>query len=100
MNKETWKKVLVGFFPICFIVINILLSIYLVMLIIPDTIDQITAERIGFGVFIAIVALSLLAILLMKFSDVEKEQLLVQHEVDKKIIDNLEAELRRLQKDD
>jgi len=100
INKDVWKKVFIGFLPICFIVLNILLAIYLVALIIPDNFDPITAEKIGYGIIAGIIALSLLAILLMKYSDVEKEALLVRHEVDRHVIEKLEKELERLRKDD
>ena len=97
MNKEIWKKALVGFLPICFIILIILCSIYLVALIVPDTIDQITAESIGYGVIAGIIVLSLLAILYIRYSDMQREELLIQHEVDNRTIERLEVELKRLQ---
>ena len=96
MIKEIWRKTLVGFIPILFIILMILAALYLVALIVPDNISVGTAETIGYIVIAAIVIFALFAILYIKYSDMQRDELLVQHEVDKRKITELEEKLKEI----
>ena len=54
------------------------------------------AEKIGYGMIALIIVLVLIGMYLIAVSEAEKNELIIQRAVDKRIIDDLEAELKRI----
>ena len=98
MTQNKYKKALLTWSIGGIFVAIVLISIYIVALIIPDTITPNTAEKIGYGMIALIIVLVLAGMYLMAVSEAEKQELVIQHEVDKRKIDDLEVELDRLKK--
>ena len=74
----------------------VLINIYLVALIIPDTITPIVAENIGYLLLAIVIILVLIGGFFISLANVEKRDLLIRQEVDARIITNLEKELTTL----
>ena len=94
--KEKYKKALVSWSIGGVFLGIVLIAIYIVALIVPDTISQNTAERIGYGMIAVIIALVLLGTFLIAINEAEKQELVIQHEVDKKIIVDLENRIKEI----
>ena len=76
----------------------VLINIYLVALIIPDTITPIVAENIGYLLLAIVIILVLIGGFFISLANVEKRDLLIRQEVDARIITNLEKELTALKR--
>lgn len=76
----------------------VLINIYLVALIIPDTITPIVAENIGYLLLAIVIILVLIGGFFISLANVEKRDLLIRQEVDARIITNLEKELTTLKR--
>lgn len=96
MTQEKYKKALINWSIGGVFVAIVLISIYIVALIIPDTITAYMAEKIGYGMIALIIVLVLIGMYLIAVSEAEKNELIIQRAVDKRIIDDLEAELTRI----
>lgn len=96
MTQNKYKKALLTWSIGGIFVAIVLISIYIVALIIPDTITPNMAEKIGYGMIALIIVLVLAGMYLMAVSEAEKQELVIRHEVDKNKIVELEAELERV----
>lgn len=96
MTQRKYKQALLTWSIGGIFVAIILISIYIVALIIPDVITPNTAEKIGYGMIAVIIVLVLIGMYLIAVSEAEKQELVIQHEVDKRKITDLETELKRI----
>lgn len=97
MTQTKYKKALISWSIMGVFVAIVLISIYIVALIIPDTITPNMAEKIGYGMIALIIILVLIGMYLMAVSEAEKQELVIQHEVDSRVIEDLEKELKRIE---
>ena len=74
----------------------VLIAIYLVALIIPDTITPVVAENIGYLLLAVIIVLVLIGGFFISLANVEKRELLIRQVVDARVIKQLEDELIEL----
>ena len=98
--KEKYKKAFWEWLPFCIIGVIIIFVIWLNQLIVQDNITLFQAEMMGFGFAALIVFLLMFYLYLSKVDEVERRDL--ERTVKKQDIkiDELEAELKRLKKDD
>jgi len=96
MTQRKYKQALLTWSIGGIFVAIILIAIYIVALIIPDVITPNMAEKIGYGMIAVIIVLVSIGMYLMAVSEAEKQELVIQHEVDKRKMADLETELARL----
>lgn len=97
MTQKKYKQALISWSIGGVFIGIVLIAIYIVALIIPDTITPQMAEKIGYGMIAIIILLVLIGMYLMAVSEAEKQELVIQHEVDSRVIVDLEKELKRIQ---
>lgn len=97
--KSKYKLAFVESIPYIIVLIVIGLALYLNALIVQDTITQLQAESIGYGLLTGIIGAEVFSLYFIKVLDIEKRQLELDVKDRDKKIEEFALELNRLKKE-
>ena len=98
--KSKYRLAFVESIPYIIVLIVIGLALYLNALIVQDTITQLQAETIGYGLLTGIIGAEVFSLYFLKVLDIEKRQLELDVKDRDKKIEEFARELKRIQNEE